>query len=82
MRPSAASGKTQAEGPAAQLIGDSPAHVTMLGHLERIAASEAPALIEGETGSGKELAAAPSTTTGRAATGLSSRSTVAPSPTR
>ena len=57
MRPSAASGKTQAEGPAAQLIGDSPAHVTMLGHLERIAASEAPALIEGETGSGKELAA-------------------------
>jgi MoxR-like ATPase len=41
----------------AQLIGASPAHVAMLDQLRRIAASEAPTLIEGETGSGKELAA-------------------------
>jgi len=41
----------------AQLIGASPAHVAMLDQLCRIAASEAPTLIEGETGSGKELAA-------------------------
>ena len=41
----------------AQLIGASPAHASMIGQLSRIAASEAPALIEGETGSGKELAA-------------------------
>jgi DNA-binding NtrC family response regulator len=41
----------------AQLIGASLAHAAMLRQLGRIAASEAPALIEGETGSGKELAA-------------------------
>jgi DNA-binding NtrC family response regulator len=41
----------------AQLIGASSAHVAMLDQLRRIAASEAPTLIEGETGSGKELAA-------------------------
>jgi len=42
---------------AAQIIGNSPAHEHMLAQLRRIAASEAPALIEGETGSGKEVAA-------------------------
>ncbi len=41
----------------AQIVGASPAHAHMLDQLRRIAASEAPALIEGETGSGKELAA-------------------------
>ena len=41
----------------AQIVGTSPAHAHMLDQLRRIAASEAPALIEGETGSGKELAA-------------------------
>ena len=40
-----------------QIIGNSPAHERMLAQLRRIAASEAPALIEGETGSGKEVAA-------------------------
>ena len=40
-----------------QLIGTSPAHRYMLAQLGLIAASQAPALIEGETGSGKELAA-------------------------
>ena len=41
----------------AQLIGASPAHCHMLAQLGLIAASQASALIEGETGSGKELAA-------------------------
>jgi two-component system response regulator GlrR len=40
-----------------EIVGTSPAHASMLAQLERIAATEAPALIEGETGSGKELAA-------------------------
>ncbi|MDM0012565.1 sigma-54 dependent transcriptional regulator [Variovorax sp. J22P168] len=40
-----------------QIVGVSAAHRRMLTQLERIAATEAPALIEGETGSGKELAA-------------------------
>ena len=39
------------------MIGRSAAHLAMLQQLRRIAASVAPALIEGETGSGKELAA-------------------------
>jgi two-component system, NtrC family, response regulator GlrR len=41
----------------AQLIGASNAHQAMIAELKKIAASEAPVLIEGETGSGKELAA-------------------------
>ena len=57
MSPLAASGKTRSQGPAAQLVGASHAHLAMLEQLARIAESEAPALIEGETGSGKELAA-------------------------
>lgn len=40
-----------------EIVGASTAHQRMLAQLERIAATEAPALIEGETGSGKELAA-------------------------
>lgn len=40
-----------------EIIGASPAHAAMVAQLKRIAATEAPALIEGETGSGKELAA-------------------------
>lgn len=40
-----------------QIIGASAAHARMVDQLRRIAASDAPALIEGETGSGKELAA-------------------------
>ncbi|VTU35448.1 sigma 54-interacting transcriptional regulator [Variovorax sp. PBL-E5] len=40
-----------------EIIGASAAHARMVAQLERIAATEAPALIEGETGSGKELAA-------------------------
>lgn len=40
-----------------QMFGASAAHARMIEQLRRIAASEAPALIEGETGSGKELAA-------------------------
>ena len=39
------------------MIGRSAAHLAMLQQLRRIAASVAPTLIEGETGSGKELAA-------------------------
>ena len=42
---------------AAQIVGASVAHARMLAQLQRIAASDAPALIEGETGSGKEVAA-------------------------
>ena len=42
---------------AAQIVGCSAAHCAMLDQLACIAASEAPALIEGETGSGKEVAA-------------------------
>ena len=41
----------------AQLIGRSPAFVEFLRQLERLARSDAPVLIEGETGVGKELAA-------------------------
>lgn len=40
-----------------QIIGASPAHARMLVDLRQITASEAPALLEGETGSGKEIAA-------------------------
>lgn len=43
--------------PADLMIGHSAAHQRMLAQLRRIAASEAPALVEGETGSGKEMAA-------------------------
>ncbi|MEO8123646.1 MAG: sigma-54 dependent transcriptional regulator [Burkholderiales bacterium] len=50
-------GNPQGTGVNAQLIGASRAHRAMLEQLVCIAASEAPALIEGETGSGKELAA-------------------------
>jgi two-component system, NtrC family, response regulator GlrR len=42
---------------AAQIVGESAAHARMLAQLQRIAGSDAPALIEGETGSGKEVAA-------------------------
>ncbi|MBC8737678.1 sigma-54-dependent Fis family transcriptional regulator [Paraburkholderia sp. UCT31] len=39
------------------MIGQSPAFVDMVRRIERIARCEAPVLIEGETGTGKELAA-------------------------
>jgi len=42
---------------AEQIIGGSLAHAEMVEQLRRIAACEVPALIEGETGSGKELIA-------------------------
>jgi two-component system, NtrC family, response regulator GlrR len=41
----------------AQLVGASAAHQRALLQLARVAASEAPVLVEGETGSGKEMAA-------------------------
>ena len=41
----------------AAIIGASPAFLAMLDRLQRIARSDAPVLIEGETGCGKELAA-------------------------
>ena len=40
-----------------ELVGASAVFMTTLAHIRRIAASEAPLLIEGETGTGKELAA-------------------------
>ncbi|WP_293637174.1 sigma-54 dependent transcriptional regulator [Polaromonas sp.] len=40
-----------------ELLGASPAFLATLSQLRRIATSEAPLLIEGETGSGKELVA-------------------------
>ncbi|NJS14214.1 MAG: sigma-54 factor interaction domain-containing protein [Sphingopyxis sp.] len=40
-----------------QLVGASTAHHRALVQLERVAASEAPVLVEGETGSGKEMVA-------------------------
>lgn len=42
---------------AAQLIGDSPVHRAVLSELRYIAQTDATVLVEGETGSGKELAA-------------------------
>src|SRR5688500_1212813 len=54
---SGSSADTACAGVGAQLIGASLAHAALLQQLARVAASEAPALIEGETGSGKELAA-------------------------
>jgi two-component system response regulator GlrR len=45
------------EGGGSELLGASPAFLTTLSQLRRIASSEAPLLIEGETGSGKELVA-------------------------
>jgi two-component system response regulator GlrR len=42
---------------AAHIVGSSGAHCAMLAQLGCIATSEAPTLIEGETGSGKEVAA-------------------------
>ena len=50
-------GRSEPPEAAARIVGASPAHARMLAQLQRIAASEAPALIEGETGSGKEVAA-------------------------
>ena len=46
-----------ADDPYAQIFGACAAHARLIDQLRRIAASDAPALIEGETGSGKELAA-------------------------
>ena len=40
-----------------EIVGASPAFLGLLAQLRRVAGSEAPVLIEGETGSGKELAA-------------------------
>ncbi|HJV97178.1 MAG TPA: sigma-54 dependent transcriptional regulator [Albitalea sp.] len=40
-----------------EIVGASPAFLALLAQLRRVAASDAPVLIEGETGSGKELAA-------------------------
>ena len=40
-----------------EIVGASPAFLALLAQLRRVAGSEAPVLIEGETGSGKELAA-------------------------
>ena len=40
-----------------EIVGSSAAFVTALAQIRRVAASEAPVLIEGETGCGKELAA-------------------------
>ena len=40
-----------------EVVGASPVFVAMLKQLRRVAAIEAPVLIEGETGSGKEIAA-------------------------
>lgn len=40
-----------------EIVGSSVALLATLAQIRRIAASEAPVLIEGETGSGKELAA-------------------------
>jgi len=40
-----------------ELLGASPAFLATLAQIRRMATSEAPVLIEGETGSGKELAA-------------------------
>jgi two-component system response regulator GlrR len=42
---------------ARQIVGGSALHAQLLGQLRCIATSDAPALIEGETGSGKEVAA-------------------------
>jgi len=44
-------------GQCSQLLGQSPAFLATLSQLGRIAASQAPLLVEGETGSGKELVA-------------------------
>jgi two-component system, NtrC family, response regulator GlrR len=41
----------------ATMVGDSPAMRAMMRAIEKIARSDAPVLIQGETGSGKELAA-------------------------
>ena len=55
VHPTLLSGARELPGDA--IVGRSPAHAAMLARLRTIAATEAPALIEGETGSGKELAA-------------------------
>lgn len=44
--------------PGARLIGESPAFRKTLGQLKLVAGSDAPVLLQGETGTGKELAAA------------------------
>lgn len=45
------------KGQCSELLGASPAFMATLAQLRRIATSDAPLLIEGETGSGKELVA-------------------------
>jgi two-component system response regulator GlrR len=45
------------EGLRGEILGASPAFLATLAQLRRVASSEAPVLIEGETGSGKELVA-------------------------
>src|SRR4051812_2791249 len=49
--------KSLAEEATAALIGESPKFMEALRLIRRLAACEAPALIQGETGTGKELAA-------------------------
>ena len=50
--------KPEAAGPRAHMVGDSPAFRETLDRLLLAAGTEAPALLQGETGTGKELAAA------------------------
>ena len=62
------------------IVGTSPPMQALLRNIEKVARTDSTVLLLGETGTGKELvAAAPSTTAPRAATGRSSRSTAAPS---
>ncbi len=49
--------KAQAPGASYQLLGESPAMEQVRGLIERLAKSQAPVFINGESGSGKELAA-------------------------
>lgn len=50
--------KPEAAGPRAHMVGDSPAFRETLDRLLLAAGTEAPVLLQGETGTGKELAAA------------------------
>ena len=70
-------GKIRADAGLGRLVGDSPAMQALRDTIAKVARSQAPVYISGESGVGKELVARTSTSRARAPAGRSCRSTAA-----